>query len=78
MDISSDVNGFWIRPHLSTEPKVSFGMLKTVRGKATTQKPWSSGKQREGLQNEFTEANCNSTCCGKWEVQHQPAGEAAR
>lgn len=47
MDISSDVNGFWIRPHLFMEPKVSFGVLKNVRGKAATQKHWSSGKRSE-------------------------------
>lgn len=47
MDISSDVNGFWIRPHLFMEPKVSFGMLKNVCGKATTQKRWSLGKRSE-------------------------------
>lgn len=29
------------------EPKVSFGMLKNVRGKATTQKRWSLGKRSE-------------------------------
>lgn len=64
MDISSDVNGLWIRPHLSMEPTVSFGTLKNVCGKATTQKVW---KQSEGLQREFTETNGNSTHCGKWE-----------
>lgn len=67
MDISSDVNGLWIRPHLSMEPKVRFGMLKNICGKETTQKHWSLGKQKEGLQNEFTETNWNSTHCGKWE-----------
>ena len=67
MDISSDVNGLWIRRHLTTEPKVSFGMLKNVCGKAIAQKCWSLGKQSEGLQNEFTETNWNSTHCGKWE-----------
>lgn len=51
MDISSDVNGLRIRPHLSTEPKVSFGMLKNVCGKAITQKHWSLGKESEGLKN---------------------------
>lgn len=29
------------------EPKVSFGMLKNVCGKATTQKRWSLGKRSE-------------------------------
>lgn len=49
MDISSDVNGLRIRPHLSMEPKVSAGMLKNVCGKAITQKRWSLRKQNEGL-----------------------------
>lgn len=49
MDISSDVNGLWIRPHLSMEPKVSIGTLKNVCGKEITQKRRSLGKQSEEL-----------------------------
>lgn len=51
MDISSDVHGLRIRPHLSMEPKVSVGMLKNVCGKPITQKHWSLGEQSEGLKN---------------------------